>query len=194
MSPPANSSGSIRHGHLLLETLSAGWSAFKAAQKATWLLLWLSSLDRPPTSRHHPFSTRSRFRSRFHPCERVKAAPQAVEVNCWRAREKGPKGLKGRRSADKPAKEDRGQAGQGGPRTSRPRKPADKPAKEARGQAGHVIPSGERLKQHPVSTPRSRAASQCFSLNFAMAPATSAPIRSHRIGMAPLRLQRRARG
>ena len=42
-SPPANSSGSIRHGRLLPRSLSAGWSAFKAAQKAAWTSLWLLS-------------------------------------------------------------------------------------------------------------------------------------------------------
>ena len=42
-SPPADGSGSIRHGRLLPRSLSAGWSAFKAAQKAAWSTLWLSS-------------------------------------------------------------------------------------------------------------------------------------------------------
>ena len=41
--PPANSSNSIRHGRLLPRSLSTGWSAFKAAQKAAWSLLWLLS-------------------------------------------------------------------------------------------------------------------------------------------------------
>ena len=48
-------------------------------------------------------------------CESVKAAPQAVEVKYWRAREKGPKRSEGKKV--------RGQAGQGGPRTSRPSHP-----------------------------------------------------------------------
>ena len=41
-SPPLNSSGEIRHGHLLSRSLSAGWSAFKAAQKSTWAALWVT--------------------------------------------------------------------------------------------------------------------------------------------------------
>jgi hypothetical protein len=42
-SPPADSSGSIRHGRLLPRSLSASWSAFKAAQKATWARAWSAS-------------------------------------------------------------------------------------------------------------------------------------------------------
>ena len=41
--PPPNSSGEIRHGRLLPRRLSAGWSAFQAAQKATWSRSWLTS-------------------------------------------------------------------------------------------------------------------------------------------------------
>ncbi|KAG0653288.1 hypothetical protein C6P46_003140 [Rhodotorula mucilaginosa] len=47
-SPPADSSGSIRHRRMLPRSLSAGWSAFKAAQKATWARSWLTS----PTGAH----------------------------------------------------------------------------------------------------------------------------------------------
>jgi hypothetical protein len=42
-SPPLNSSGEIRHGHLLPRSLSAGWAAFKTAQKSTWSALWALS-------------------------------------------------------------------------------------------------------------------------------------------------------
>ena len=41
--PPPNSSGEIRHGRLLPISLSAGWSAFKTAQKSIWSALWASS-------------------------------------------------------------------------------------------------------------------------------------------------------
>ncbi|KAG0653194.1 hypothetical protein C6P46_003469 [Rhodotorula mucilaginosa] len=40
---PTDSSGAIRHGRLLPRSLSAGWSAFKAAQKATWARAWSAS-------------------------------------------------------------------------------------------------------------------------------------------------------
>ena len=42
-SPPLNSSGEIRHGRLLPRSLSAGWAAFKTAQKSTWSALWALS-------------------------------------------------------------------------------------------------------------------------------------------------------
>ena len=39
---PLNSSDKIRHGRLPPRSLSAGWAAFKTAQKSTWLALWAS--------------------------------------------------------------------------------------------------------------------------------------------------------
>ena len=43
MSPPVDNSGSIRHGRLLPRSLSAGWCAFKTAEKATRARSWSAS-------------------------------------------------------------------------------------------------------------------------------------------------------
>ncbi|GAA5990750.1 hypothetical protein JCM10908_003217, partial [Rhodotorula pacifica] len=42
-SPPANSSGEIRHGRLLPRSISAGYAAVRAAQLASWASMWATS-------------------------------------------------------------------------------------------------------------------------------------------------------